>query len=194
MWSKSSEAKPSSQASDATGPATVPAQNSSPTQAAPVPPAALPAPVYASPVVAPSAAPAPRGEASTIAAGIHIRGDITGTSDLFIHGEVHGKIKLSMARVTVGSSGKVYADIDAREIVVDGTAHGNLKAAESVQLGSSGRVQGSVMTPRIAIEEGARLSGKVETTKAGDAKPGSEVSSGPTPASLRAVSARAAAE
>lgn len=188
MWSKSSEAKPSSPASNVPGPAAVPAQNNSPAQVAVAPSVAAAAPSYAAPVVAPSATPSPRGEASTIAGGIHIRGDITGTSDLFINGEVHGKIKLPMARVTVGSSGKVYADIEAREISVDGTAHGNLKATESVHLGSSGRVQGSVMTPRIGIDEGARLSGKVETTKGGDTS-GSSSSE-----SARVVSAHAAGE
>ena len=188
MWSKSSEAKPSSPASNVPGPAAVPVQNNSPAPVASNPTVVTSAPSYAAPVVAPSAVPAPRGEASTIAGGIHIRGDITGTSDLFINGEVHGKIKLPMARVTVGASGKVHADIEAREISVDGTAHGNLKATESVHLGSSGRVQGSVMTPRIGIDEGARLSGKVETTKGGDTSISASSDNG------RAVSAHAAGE
>jgi cytoskeletal protein CcmA (bactofilin family) len=191
MWSKSSEGKPSSQASNS--PAPVPVQTFPPSQATPASPVISPAPVSAVPSAAP-AATASRTAASTIAGGIHIRGDITGSSDLFIDGEVHGKVKLPMARVTVGSSGRVHADIEAREIVIDGRANGNMKAGESVRLGSSGRLQGSVLTPRIGIEEGARLSGKVETTGVGDGKPGSEAGRAADSESLRTVSARAGAE
>lgn len=192
MWSKSSEGKPSSQASNSPAPAPVPVQTF-PASHATAPQVIPPASGSAAPAPA-QVASAPRGAASTIAGGIHIRGDITGSSDLFIDGEVHGKIKLPMARVTVGSSGRVHADIEAREIVIEGTANGNLKAGESVRLGPSGRVQGSVVTPRIGIDDGARLSGKVETTRAGDSKSPSEAGKGTESEKLRPVSASAAAE
>ncbi|MGH9701251.1 MAG: polymer-forming cytoskeletal protein, partial [Candidatus Acidiferrales bacterium] len=48
---------------------------------------------------------------------------------------------------------------------------GNLKAGESVSLGASSRLQGSVLTPRISIEDGAGLRGNVEMTRAGESKP-----------------------
>lgn len=193
MWSKSSEGKPSSQASNSPAPAPTPVQNIAPSQSAPLATGTTPTLVSAAPAPA-QTVPATRGAASTIAGGIHIRGDITGSSDLLIDGEVHGKIKLLNARVTVGSTGRVHADIEAREIVIEGTANGNLKAGESVRLGSSGRLQGSVVTPRIGIEDGARLSGKVETTHHGDAKPGSDTARVTDSEKLRPVSASAAAE
>ena len=103
--------------------------------------------------------------ASRIGAGLKIRGEISGKSDLNIDGEAQGKIRLAEARVTVGSTGRVQADIEAREIVINGTVEGNLKGVESVRLGSSSRVQGSVVTPRLAIDDGARLRGSVETIR-----------------------------
>jgi cytoskeletal protein CcmA (bactofilin family) len=118
---------------------------------------------FKSPTAEPAAAPVSR-TASRINSGLKITGEVFGDSDLVIDGEVHGKVRLSSGRVTVGSSGLVQAEIEAREIVVDGTVQGNLKAAESVRLGSGGRVTGSVLTPRIAIDDGASLRGKVETT------------------------------
>lgn len=193
MWSKSSEGKPSSQASNSPAPAPVPVQKFPPSQSTPVAAVAAPVPVSTSPVPA-QVAPPSRGAASTIAGGIHIRGDITGSSDLFIDGEVHGKIKLPNARVSVGSSGRVHADIEARDIVIEGTANGNLKAGESVRLGPSGRVQGSVITPRIGIDDGARLSGKVETTRVGEGKNVSDAGRGAESEKLRPVSASAATE
>jgi cytoskeletal protein CcmA (bactofilin family) len=73
-------------------------------------------------------------------------------------------------RVTVGPSGRVIADIDAREIVVNGTVQGNLKASDSVRLGASGHVEGSILTARIGIEDGARLRGNVEMIRSGEAQ------------------------
>ena len=114
-----------------------------------------------------------------------IRGEVSGTSDLFIDGDVQGKIHITGARVTVGANGHVHADIEARDITIEGTVDGNLKAQESVRLGASSNVQGSILTPRIGIDDGARLRGKVEMTR-GDAKSsksaGSPVTATPTDA------------
>jgi cytoskeletal protein CcmA (bactofilin family) len=54
------------------------------------------------------------------------------------------------------------------EITVEGSVQGALKASDRVRLGPASSVQGSVMTPRIAIEDGARLRGKVEMIRAGE--------------------------
>jgi cytoskeletal protein CcmA (bactofilin family) len=102
---------------------------------------------------------------SRIYSGIKIRGEISGTTDLFIDGEVQGKLCFGHASVTVGPSGRVHADIDAREIIVLGTVQGTLRAEENVRLGSQSRVKGNLLTPRIAIEDGARLSGKVDMAR-----------------------------
>ena len=170
MWRKPDE-KPVSQLSKSPVAAPV---NAAPVSAAPIvaePPAAAPPPpeprVFKSPAVEPVAAAPVSPSASRINSGLKITGEVFGDSDLVIDGEVHGKVRLSSGRVTVGSSGRVQAEIEAREIVVEGTVQGNLKAADSVRLGSGGRVTGSVLTPRIAIDDGARLRGKVETTTPG---------------------------
>ncbi|HEY6905032.1 MAG TPA: polymer-forming cytoskeletal protein [Candidatus Acidoferrales bacterium] len=162
MWRKPDE-KPASQPSKT--PAAVPVNVKPPV--VPEPPAAAPPPeprAFKTPAIEP-AAPAPvSSAASRINSGLKITGEVFGDSDLVIDGEVQGKVRLSSGRVTVGSSGRVQAEIEAREIVVEGTVQGNLKAADSVRLGPAGRVTGSVLTPRIAIDDGARLRGKVETT------------------------------
>jgi cytoskeletal protein CcmA (bactofilin family) len=195
MWRKSSEAKPNTAASNTPAPAPakpegtrqVTSQSSAPTsaperqQGSPVPPAttmASPAPAPAvaptnstsskSLAAAPAAEPAASAGASTISAGLKIKGEITGTSDLTIEGETQGKVRLVNGRVTVGASGRVNADIEAREIVINGTVQGNLKASESVRLGPASRVEGSVLTPRIGIDDGARLRGNVEMVRPGE--------------------------
>jgi cytoskeletal protein CcmA (bactofilin family) len=140
---------------------------------APAPVAATPAPsipAIATPVSAPVAAaaipapaPLPSNIDSRIGSGLKIRGEITGSSDMYIDGDVQGKVRVGSGRLTVGPSGRVQADLEAREIIVNGNVVGNLKAADRVQLGPTGSVQGSVVTPRIGIDDGARLRGNVET-------------------------------
>ena len=87
-----------------------------------------------------------------------------------IEGELQGKISLTSAKVTVGSSGRVQADVEANDILVEGSLTGNLKAKDSLRLGASSRVEGSILTPRVAIEDGARLRGKVEMVRAGESR------------------------
>lgn len=160
MWSKSAEGKDSSQAPQ------IPAQD-------PISPKVAPQSTQnpSSVSVSSVAANAP-ASASTISSGLKIHGELTGSTDLYIDGEVQGSIRLGQSKVTVGPRGRVQADIEAREIVIEGTVQGNLKASEAVRLGSASRVQGSLMTPRVAIEDGARLHGRVETTRPNEARRG----------------------
>jgi cytoskeletal protein CcmA (bactofilin family) len=160
MWPKVTEGKESPQTSPGI------AQAGANTGIAPQ--AALPAPAVSNP--ASSYPPIP--QSSAISAGLRFRGEFTGHSDLLIDGEVQGNIRLSNSKVTVGPHGSVQADIDAREIVIEGKIRGNLNASESVRLGPKSDVQGSMLTPRVAIEDGARLRGKVEMIRPGEAKRG----------------------
>lgn len=181
MWRKSNDPKaPAQPASKLPEPPEAPAPVkpvkplAAPVDLAPdpppaMPPAAPPAPVYAPPpprsvVAHDTSAP------SSLGPGLKIRGELSGSSDLFIDGEAQGKIVLAESRVTVGPRGQVQADIEAREIVIEGSVQGNLKARESIRLGASSRVQGSVITPRIGIDDGAKLRGKVEMLRPGESK------------------------
>jgi cytoskeletal protein CcmA (bactofilin family) len=184
MWNKSAEAKPSSQASDTSGPVIpAPAAN---TQQTPDTAAAPPTPQNSAPVH--PAAP-PSTIVTTIAAGLKISGEISGTTDLYIDGEAQGKVRLPNARVTVGPNGRVQADIEAREIMIEGTVLGNLKSSERLYLGAASRVQGSVLTPRIAIEDGARLRGKVEMVRASGLQSDSSAETGVEVGKAKAMSA-----
>src|SRR5580704_1156331 len=161
MWNKSAEAKPSSQPNETAVPVIpAPAEDTQPASSILVPSSAPQNSVQVNPITPSSTS------VTTIAAGLKISGDISGTTDLYIDGETQGKVRLPNARVTVGPNGRVQADIEAREIMIEGTVLGNLKSSERLYLGAASRVQGSVLTPRIAIEDGARLRGKVEMVRA----------------------------
>jgi cytoskeletal protein CcmA (bactofilin family) len=159
MWRKPAEGKPSSESYNQPVPASMPVENSRASAASYTPPAPSRLSV--------ESAPATLGSSSSkISSGLKISGEISGSADLYIDGEVQGKLRLGGARITVGPNGRVQADIEAREIVIDGTVNGNLKASERAHFGASSRVNGTVLTPRIGIDDGARLRGKVETVQA----------------------------
>ena len=190
MWHKN-EGKPSPEVPQP------PAGGTTKSQVTPEAPAAstiAPAPVSSAPTPAPmaitpepaAAAPPAVGGASRIQAGLKIHGEISGNSDLYIDGELQGKIRLGGARVVIGPNGKVQADIEAGGVTIDGSVQGNIKASESVRLGAGSHVQGSVLTPRIGIDDGARLRGKVEMIKAGST---ASTSTTATPAAQVAESA-----
>jgi cytoskeletal protein CcmA (bactofilin family) len=107
----------------------------------------------------------PRGAAS-ISQGIRIKGEVTGTEDLFVDGYVEGKLNLTAnCCLTVGPNGNVKADLVAREIIVRGRVEGKVTARDRLQIGSTGEITGEVQTDRLAIEDGALLQGKVEAGK-----------------------------
>ena len=174
MWKRTEELKPSAPGASAAEPAATAPKIQS--QAAPraeavssFAPAAPVAPAFTSAPATVADVTSAIASVSTISAGLKIRGDISGDCHLIIEGEAHGKIHLANGRVTVGAKGRVNADIAAPEIVIEGNVQGNLQARDNVRLGSASHVQGSVLSPRIRIEDGARFRGKVEMTRPGHA-------------------------
>jgi cytoskeletal protein CcmA (bactofilin family) len=130
--------------------------------------AQAPAPRWAAPESPSAMATTPSASGtSRIASGLKIHGEISGSSDLYLDCELEGKLRLGGAHLVVGPNAKVQADIEAGGITIEGSVQGNIKSTESVHLGAGSRVQGSILTPRIGIDDGARLRGKVEMIRAG---------------------------
>lgn len=114
---------------------------------------------------APTAPPVSSRATACISQGIRIKGEITGSEDLFVDGPIEGKLNLANGSLTIGPNGTVKADVVAREVIVRGRIEGKIQGRERVQLWSTGQVIGEVQTQRLAIEDGALLRGKVETGK-----------------------------
>jgi cytoskeletal protein CcmA (bactofilin family) len=113
-----------------------------------------------------SSVPTSSNAVACLSQGIRIKGEITGSEDLFIDGNVEGKVTFRNAVLTVGPNASVKGDIDAREIVVRGRVEGKLDGSERVQIWNSAKVNGDIRSQRIAIEDGAEFRGKVEAGKA----------------------------
>jgi cytoskeletal protein CcmA (bactofilin family) len=101
--------------------------------------------------------------AACISQGIRIKGEVTGSEDLFVDGHVEGKLNLSdNCTVTIGPNGEVKADISARQVIVRGRVDGKIMGREKIELWSTANIAGDLRTERLVIEDGAVLRGRVE--------------------------------
>jgi cytoskeletal protein CcmA (bactofilin family) len=122
-------------------------------------------PAASQPVVHSIPAVATHPSGSTIAKSLQIQGVISGAEDLYIDGEVRGKIRIDGGKVTVGPNGRVNSDIEARDIAIHGEVEGLLRGSERVFLGRTAKASGDILTQRIVIEEGATFTGRVEVVR-----------------------------
>lgn len=101
---------------------------------------------------------------SLIGAGVRIDGDITFTGVLRILGEVRGAVTCdggSDGTAVVAQSGNVDGIISAPHIVVGGTVHGPLRAAETIEIQQSGHVVGDASYQGIGIYAGGVIEGSL---------------------------------
>lgn len=101
-------------------------------------------------------------EVAHIGKSVCIKGEVSGSEDIYLDGQVDGSIQLAGNSFTVGPNGRVRANVAARNVVVSGTLDGNIQASERTELRKSAVVNGDVQTQRIAIEDGAYFKGKLE--------------------------------
>ena len=129
----------------------------------PASPANSPAPLSSAARELAPAPPVSSKASACISQGIRIKGEVTGSEDLFVDGYVEGKLNLSnSSSLTIGPNGEVKADIFAREVIVRGRVDGKIVGREKIQLWSTGNVAGDLQTERLMIEDGAVLRGRVE--------------------------------
>ena len=143
-------------------------EDNKPTTMNPNPPAQLVPPVAAapSPVVpqkeTPKAADPHRGDVAHIGKSVQIKGELSGSEDLYFDGEIEGTIDLRDHTLIIGPNGKIKAGVNTRDLVVHGRIEGNITATGRVELRKSCTLIGDVSTHRIAIEDGAFFKGAID--------------------------------
>ena len=98
----------------------------------------------------------------TVGKSVVIKGELNGSDDLTIEGQVEGKIELKDQVLTIGPNGKIKAQVVAKKLVVLGAVTGNITASEKVDIRGGGSVDGDIVSPRLAIAEGAHFCGSVD--------------------------------
>ncbi len=106
-------------------------------------------------------------EFAHIGKSVIIKGELSGSEDLYVDGQVEGSIELSGNRLIIGPHGQVRAKVNAKGVIVQGKLDGNILAGERVELTKSAIVVGDIATQRVAIEEGAYFKGKVDIQREG---------------------------
>jgi cytoskeletal protein CcmA (bactofilin family) len=98
----------------------------------------------------------------TVGKSVAIKGDLSGSEDITLDGQMEGSISLPQHILTVGQSAEVSADISARSVIVRGAVVGKIAATERLEICASGSVDGDVVVPKLVIADGGSLRGKVE--------------------------------
>ncbi|MCC6590099.1 MAG: polymer-forming cytoskeletal protein [Bryobacterales bacterium] len=108
---------------------------------------------------------------ASIGKSVIIKGQLFSREDLYVDGEVEGSVDILEHRLTVGPNGKLLAGVKAREIVVLGTIHGNVEAAEKIEIRKDAKLVGDIRTQRIVIEDGAYFKGSIDIVRVEQPKP-----------------------
>jgi cytoskeletal protein CcmA (bactofilin family) len=105
--------------------------------------------------------------AALIGKSVVVKGELEGSEDLTIEGQVEGKIELRDHTLTIGQGGRIKAQVFAKSVVVCGELVGNINASESVEIRESGSVDGDIVSPRVAIADGAHFRGSIDMQRKG---------------------------
>jgi cytoskeletal protein CcmA (bactofilin family) len=101
-----------------------------------------------------------------IGTSIVIKGDLIASEDLTLFGKMEGSVTLNGGHtLTIGRHADIRATIDAMVVVIQGAVTGNVTAREKVEIQPTGSVSGDVSSPRLAIADGATISGKVHVNR-----------------------------
>jgi cytoskeletal protein CcmA (bactofilin family) len=112
-----------------------------------------------------------------IGKSVVIRGDLQGSEDLTIEGQVEGTIELKDNVLTIGPNGRIKAQVFAKTVIILGAVHGNVTAAEKVDIRDGASMDGDVVSPKVAIAEGAQFHGSVDMQRGAKRTQASNLSS-----------------
>jgi cytoskeletal protein CcmA (bactofilin family) len=105
------------------------------------------------------------GEFAHIGKSVIIKGELSGSEDLYVDGVVEGTIELQGNNLVIGPNGKVRANVNAKGVVVEGRLEGNIRASDRAELRKSAVAVGDIFTQRVAVEDGAYFKGKIDIQK-----------------------------
>ncbi len=156
-------------------------------------------PSPATPSAAAPTTPAHAGLAKTtegsnvnIGKSVVIKGELNGSEDLTIEGQVEGTIQLRDHVLTIGANGRIKAQVFAKAVIVLGEVTGNVTASEKVDIRDNGSVDGDIVSPRVAIAEGAHFRGTVDMQRNKAAAPAAKPAT-PAPATPAAAAQKVGA-
>ncbi len=98
---------------------------------------------------------------SVLGVGIEVNGEIKARGDIQIEGRVKGNLSVE-GQVSIASGGTVEGDVSADRVIVAGHVEGSIDARESARLVEGAQVDADISSPRLELEDGATLNGRVD--------------------------------
>ena len=95
--------------------------------------------------------------------GTEFHGELRFRNTFRIDGKLKGRI-VSENTLIVGEAGEVDAEIECGVVSIRGTVSGRIQGRERIELLAGSKVQATLVSPRLVIEEGAFFQGDCEMT------------------------------
>ena len=108
---------------------------------------------------------------SAIAAGLRLRGTVSGTGSIRVEGEFEGRIEID-GLCHIARGGRVLGPITASDAIVEGEFEGRLAVKGRIELSATATVRGDIDAPTVAVAEGCFFDGHMNM-------PGGDVKSQP---------------
>ena len=92
------------------------------------------------------------GDFAHIGKSVVIKGELSGSEDLYVDGNVEGSIELRNNSLIVGPNGKVKATVTAKAVLIQGNVEGAITASDRVELKKTAVLNGDITTHRLKAE------------------------------------------
>jgi cytoskeletal protein CcmA (bactofilin family) len=103
--------------------------------------------------------------------GTEFEGELRFKDTFRIDGRLKGRI-VSDNTLIVGESGQVDAEIECAVVSIRGTVSGRVHGRDRIELLAGSRVQATLVSPKLVIEDGAFFQGQCDMGGGAAAKPG----------------------
>jgi cytoskeletal protein CcmA (bactofilin family) len=97
--------------------------------------------------------------------GTEFEGELRFRDTFRVDGRIKGKI-VSDNTLIVGESGNVDAEVDCGVVSIRGTVSGRINGRQRIELLAGARVHGTLISPKLVIEEGALFEGTCDMSAA----------------------------
>jgi cytoskeletal protein CcmA (bactofilin family) len=95
-----------------------------------------------------------------IGAAIKVKGNFHGQGNIVIEGVLEGSLKTD-ANIFIGEKARVTANVEAKDLIVNGEIRGNVRVGNYLSLGGTARIVGDIQYGEISIEKGAIINGQL---------------------------------
>src|SRR5581483_5840287 len=104
-------------------------------------------------------------ERAVVGPSVVVKGEIRSCEALTIEGEVDGSIEILNHRLTIAGNGKVRANVNAKEIDLLGSMHGQVNAADKIHIRKGAQFVGDISSGGIVIEDGGYIKGNIDLSR-----------------------------